>query len=169
MESKPRRVERRPYYRASNRLLAERAVALPALRVLRDDDLRALAEVHLPALRGTVDDEEDTLEQLVDDYRGGTTGDWGTPLRDRWLVTEDDRGIAAAVLTTHWRGTPFIALVVTRLDAQRRGLASALIAEVAARSLARGEPELALIVTRGNPALDLYERLGFVEADRPDA
>ncbi|GLI29135.1 hypothetical protein ARHIZOSPH14_33770 [Agromyces rhizosphaerae] len=141
---------------------------IPGLRALRDDDFEALAEVHLPALRGTVDDEGDTLEGLVEDYRGGAAGDWGVPLRDRWLVAEDEQGILAAVLTTNWRGTPFIALVVTRLDAQRRGLASALIAEVAARCLARGEPELSLIVTRGNPALGLYERLGFVEVDRPE-
>ncbi len=81
------------------------------------------------------------------------------------------------------RGHPMAALIINRFtgeppyggpwisdifrdpeDAEARGLGSALIRRALVLLAARGEPALSLAVTFGNPAAEVYARLGFQPA-----
>ena len=83
------------------------------------------------------------------------------------MYTDGNGAPASAVLSTIWRGCPLIAYTFTAPAHQRQGLSSSLIESVAELLVGRGHPQVSLVVTRANPAMDLYEKLGFVEEDPP--
>ncbi|WP_185203097.1 GNAT family N-acetyltransferase [Glaciihabitans sp. INWT7] len=95
-------------------------------------------------------------------------GDYGAPLRQQWLeVVRQDGSPCSAIICTRFGGRPFVAFVFTSHREAGRGLATALVAEVASRLRAEGESSLSLMVTVGNPAERVYERLGFRDAEEP--
>ena len=49
-----------------------------------------------------------------------------------------------------------------------RGVGTALLSSLIGRCLRLGHPELSLLVQRSNPAVRLYERLGFREVSGDD-
>lgn len=155
----------RPYLVAPT---ADVAGSDPRARAVTDDDLERLPALLVEAYRGTVDDRGETEDDARAELQHLLAGRSGPPMRDAWLVIEDGSGgLAAAALTTMWWGTPFLCFVVTAPAHRGTGLATSLIRRVAAVVLARGEQELGLIVTSGNPAEALYARIGFVERPRP--
>ena len=139
-------------------------------------DVRAVTALDAPALgllaftayRGTVDDEAETLDEHVAEMTATIAGRYGPWLASASrLVRPPEQPVASAVLVTWWDDLPFLAFCLTRPDAQRRGLGAALISG-AARSLeASGHRQVQLAVSRANPAVRLYERLGFREVPPP--
>ncbi|MEP6843025.1 MAG: GNAT family N-acetyltransferase [Pseudolysinimonas sp.] len=147
------------------------AVTLPpgAMIVqIRDPDLPEIAHIMVDGYRGTIDFEDETDDDALDELRGAVAGSNGEPIRGAWLVARTADGVAAAAIATiRWQGMPFISYVFTADASKRQGYAGALIQQVASALQSAGETELVLFVTVGNPARSLYERLGFVEADAP--
>ena len=138
------------------------------VRAVTASDAPALGQLASAAYRGTVDDEGETLDEHVSEMEATLAGRYGPWLASASrLVQPPQQPVTTAVLVTLWDDLPFLAFCLTRPDAQRRGLAAALISE-AARSLeAAGHLQVHLAVSRANPAVRLYERLGFREVPRP--
>ena len=75
--------------------------------------------------------------------------------------------MTSTVICTRFAGIPFVAFTFTSHLDTGRGLTTTLMADVASRLSAEGERSLSLVLTVGNPAERLYERLGFRDTERP--
>lgn len=137
---------------------------------IQDGDLPAVAHLMVDGYRGTIDFEDETDDDALDELQGAIDGANGPVIPAGWLMARSPEGRpAAAIAVVRWRGMPFISYVFTAAADKGRGYAGALVQRVGAELDAAGERELVLFVTVGNPARSLYERLGFVEAVDPDA
>ena len=76
-----------------------------------------------------------------------------------FVIRDGDRTIAA-VLVEEWEAYPFLLDLVVLPDWQGQGLGTRMLKTVISRASAFG-PYIRLNVTPGNPAIRLYERLGF--------
>lgn len=136
---------------------------------IADADLPEVAHLMVDGYRGTIDFEDETDDDALEELEGAVEGANGPPLREAWLLARTPEGTAAsAICCIRWLGMPFISYVFTAADRKGNGYAGALIDHAAAALAAAGETELVLFVTVGNPARALYERLGFVEAEAPE-
>lgn len=142
-----------------------RATAVPAvagLRPLAEADHAALASLLFDAYLGTVDQEEDTLEQAQIEIHKTVAGDHGVFLPACCRVVERSGALLSAALLTRFRGRPFIAFVITSPAHKSRGLARACVVAAMGALQAMGEQEVHLVVTLANaPAMHLYQSLGF--------
>jgi ribosomal-protein-alanine N-acetyltransferase len=68
---------------------------------------------------------------------------------------------AGFVLTRHAVGEEELLLIAVRPEHRRRGLGEALITHLVAQARSRGTEKIFLEMRRGNPAVHLYEKLGF--------
>ena len=137
-------------------------------RVITNQRYPQIAALMVEAYAGTIDDEHGDLEDALGELAATERGDYGLPLRQLWLeAIREDGSAASAVICTRFVGIPFVAFTFTSHFDTGRGLATTLIADVASRLSAQGERCLSLVVTGGNPAERLYERLGFRDSERP--
>jgi predicted N-acetyltransferase YhbS len=114
------------------------------------------------AYRGTVDDHGEDEAWHCDEAEGTLAGRFGAVLWEASVVAVGPDDFAGASLVTD-QGTHLLlafALVAPRW--QRRGVGNSLIARSAHALIGIGAQEWTLAVTDGNPARNLYERLGFV-------
>lgn len=140
------------------------------ISAIQDAELPEIARIMVDGYRGSIDFEDETDDDALEELRDAVAGSHGETIRDAWLVARTAEGEAAAAMATiRWRGMPFISYVFTSAAEKRRGYAGSLIQQAASALQATGETELALFVTVGNPARSLYERIGFIEADDPTA
>jgi GNAT superfamily N-acetyltransferase len=132
------------------------------VRTIARGDAEALGALMYAAYHGTIDDEGETPEESVAEMRRTLEGQYGPPLQScSFLIEQEGRALAATVITW-WREAPLLAFVMSRPEAQGRGLATDLIKRSINALLAEGHTELLLAVTEGNaPAQHLYEKLGF--------
>jgi len=159
-------VEARPYL-VLDLLPGVAAVDRTGIRVARTTDLPAMAAVMADAYRGTVDDEGEDPPAALRELEATATGAHGPALEHAWLVYEDDAGLSAAVVCTRWQGRPLVAYAFTHPSRQRRGISRRLLLSAAGELARAGEAQLSLIVTRRNPAHELYLRIGFAERPWP--
>jgi GNAT superfamily N-acetyltransferase len=139
-----------------------------ASRPVAGDDGPALGRLAFAAYRGSIDDHGETEAQHVEDLTATLAGRYGRLLVPPSTLVEDgDARLAAAVLFTWWDAMPLLAFCITDPRRQGRGLATGLIAQAARALAAEGHRAMHLVVTDGNPARALYERLGFREAPVP--
>jgi GNAT superfamily N-acetyltransferase len=109
--------------------------------------------------------EEDEREALRRVMAGEAVG----PLLPASVAARrEDGALAGAALVCRMpgeppHGGPWVADLF-RDPAAPRGLGAALLAEAMRRCAAQGHEVLGLVVTLGNPAVALYERLGFTVA-----
>lgn len=160
-------METRPY------MVLELAEAVPAenltgIRRATDDDLWAMAGVMADAYRGTIDDEGEDQAAALRELESTAGGASGPAMRDAWLVHEMDGNLSAAVICTRWHELPFIAQAFTHPDQQRNGISGRLVLAVSEELRRLGETQLSLIVTRRNPAHELYRKIGFQEQPWPE-
>lgn len=80
----------------------------------------------------------------------------------RYFAVMLDGRLVGGCYYTRYEEVPTIMGVYTVPAARRRGAASALLAHVVTELQASGYPACCLYVRHGNPAQQLYERLGFV-------
>lgn len=133
----------------------------PAL--ISDGD--ALAALMIDAYRGTIDYDDETIEDALDEihaYMDGQRG--GAPLLSvsRLAFRRDE--LISACLVAEWddRSQPIIAYVMTRADAKRQGLARNLLITVLILLSEAGHSEVRAVITDGNTASErLFKNLGF--------
>lgn len=107
------------------------------------------------------DDARTEIGRLMD----GDHGDWQPAMSE---VVDHAGVLVAATLVTRREGVSYVAFCLTRPAFRRRGLARAGLLRTARRLWESGEPELTVVVTRGNlPAEALCDALRFVEVERP--
>jgi ribosomal protein S18 acetylase RimI-like enzyme len=131
---------------------------------LTDWDDAAIGRLMWQAYRGTIDDEYDVESDAVNDAASTLAGKWGPVIWDASLTAAAEGRLVAAVINVHDAShglTPLLAFALTDPSWRGQGLAVWLIRESVRRLASLGESELHLAVTRGNPAIRLYERLGF--------
>ncbi|WJH33643.1 GNAT family N-acetyltransferase [Paenibacillus sp. CC-CFT747] len=89
----------------------------------------------------------------------------GPPLRQASTVIRDNHtsSIAGVCLIGRNEGWPFLSYIAVLPSYRGKGLATAMIQHVLSR-LHEQEPLLLLFLTEGNPAKNLYEKLGFWSA-----
>jgi ribosomal protein S18 acetylase RimI-like enzyme len=144
------------------RLCPTVAPELPGARSPTEDDRPALAQLLLDAYRGTIDEEEETLEQALAEIERTFGGEYGPFMRAESRVVERDGELVSATLLTRWQDRPFIAYAITDPRWQRQGLARASMRSAMHALHASGNDLLSLVVTLENePALTLYQSLGF--------
>ena len=137
------------------------------MRRFSPDDAQPLGKLLFEAYLGTIDQEEDTLEQAHAEIGKTINGEYGVFLPSCSIVVERSGSLVSAALLTRFRDRPFIAFSVTSPDSKNQGLARACIGAAMTELHAVGESEVHLVVTRANgPAFHLYKTLGFeVERD----
>ncbi len=132
------------------------------VRALHVDDVSELGRLMFAAYRGTVDDHGETAEWHLQEAARALRGVFGRVLWDAsFVATEGDR-LVATCLVTEEKSLPLLAFALVLPEYQRRGLGTALITRSAAHLRMVGYHEWRLAVTEGNPALRLYQRMGFV-------
>ncbi|MGA8303038.1 MAG: GNAT family N-acetyltransferase [Thermoplasmata archaeon] len=143
------------------------------LRTTRANDRPALARLYERAYRDTFDRnlfllDTDPKRDAEGQVGGVVDGRWGEFFPWASPVVDEGAELVAATLVV---GAPYGALlahVMVDPDRRRRGLGRAVVA-AAIRSLrARQVPAIVLNVTNDNaPAVELYQRMGFVESVAP--
>jgi ribosomal protein S18 acetylase RimI-like enzyme len=143
------------------------AAVLPAtvlIRPLGKTDEAAIGRLMWAAFRGTSDDQYDAPADAQRDAAQTVAGVWGPVVWDASLAGELDSLVIAAAIVVRdsaHAGLPLLAFALTDPGHQRRGIGQRLIEESIARLDSNGVHELHLAVTPGNPAVRLYQRLGF--------
>lgn len=136
------------------------------LHAVTRDRLEEVVDLLIAAYEGHMEQSFGMHVGSRDDWIGYVRaifdGEVGRYLANASFVSESDGTIHAAILNTHWMGSPLIADLGVRPDARRRGLGKALVLRTMNALSHMGEDKLALYVTLGNePAIRLYDRLGF--------
>ncbi len=127
------------------------------------EDATALAQLMFSAYEGTIDQEEETLEDSLVEVHKTFAGDYGDFMARSSRVIHVSETLASAALLTRWPDRPFVAFSLTLPKFQRHGLARACLLGAMEHLCISGESELRLVVTLANaPARSLYENLGFV-------
>lgn len=125
-----------------------------------DED--ALSRLLFNAYLGTIDQEEDTLEQAHQEIKKTFSGEYGPfdPVASKIFV--DAGQLTSAVLITRFQNKPFVAFTLTAPASKGKGLARVCLAAAMSELFMQGEHEVRLVVTVANePAIRLYTSLGF--------
>ena len=138
---------------------------IASFRPTTRDDSPTLGGLFHRAYEGTVDDEGETepdaLREVTETF-GGKYGDFSWTAS---LVSEIGNILVSSSLVTLWRELPLLAFTVTLPQYQHNGIGGHIISQSAELLRDEGFHELRLVVTRSNPAINLYRKLGFVEYD----
>ena len=123
----------------------------------------ALSQLMVDAYRGTADWEDgDDINAALTEIRSTQSGDYGPFLDYASGVIKADSGeTASALLATLFENRPTIIFLFTGKSQIRKGYATTLIRNAAGKLLQNGFEEIALFVSPDNPAIRLYQQLGF--------
>jgi RimJ/RimL family protein N-acetyltransferase len=134
------------------------------VRSISRDDLEGLAGLMLDAYVGTIDYEDESLEDAIEEVRSFI--DDGNSLLDRSYIVEDDGTIASAVLVSVYDDKPFIGYVMTLAAHKSRGLARLVTTTALERLGHDGHDKVVLYITEGNtPSEALFRSIGAVQVE----
>ncbi|MCI0678432.1 MAG: GNAT family N-acetyltransferase [Actinobacteria bacterium] len=94
------------------------------LRAPHLDDLEALSTLMLEAYAGTIDYDDETIDDARREVSQYLTG---SPLLDMSRVAHLDGSMVGAVLVSEWGGEPLIGYVMTRPEHKNKGLATLML------------------------------------------
>jgi len=129
------------------------------------DDKQILADLMLDAYRGTIDFDDETIDDArheVESYFSGSVG--AAWLESSWLVFEEDKLLCAS-LVSFWndRNVPLLAYVMTAAEAKGKHLATAAVSRSLQSLIDHRHGEIRAVITEGNtPSEKVFTRLGFV-------
>lgn len=129
-----------------------------SLRRIGQSDHGALARLMLDAYVGTIDFDDETLDDASNEV-----GWWlrAAPMLDHSLVLERDGHLLSAVLVSERDLVPFIAYVMTDPDHKRTGLADVVVRACLHSLRSTGGQRVEFAITRGNTASErLFARVG---------
>jgi RimJ/RimL family protein N-acetyltransferase len=132
------------------------------VRPVSRDDLEGLARLMLDAYVGTIDYEDENLDDAIEEVRSFL--DDGDALIDRSYVVDDDGTIASAVLVSLSEDRPFIGYVMTLPSRKNQGLARLVTTTALGRLAGDGHEKVVLYITEGNtPSEALFRSIGAVQ------
>lgn len=106
---------------------------------------------------------------LVMDGAGNVIGSSDRAGHGEWSARENALDPAGFVLTRHAAGEEELLLIGVAPACRRRGLGQMLIDRLFDAARARGATRIFLEMRRGNPAVNLYRKVGFEPiGERPD-
>jgi CHAD domain-containing protein/GNAT superfamily N-acetyltransferase len=119
----------------------------------------------LDAYRGTIDSEDEILDDAVDEIDGWLAD---SPMLEHSLGIEMDGRLVSAVLVSLIDDAPFIGYVITDPAFKGRGLGKASVASALASMAAAGHDRAVLYITEGNvPSERLFATVGAVPEPLP--
>ncbi len=126
-------------------------------------DIDSAASLMVDSYRGTTDWEEGDSEEVArGEILNFLQGGYGEPLLGASFTAFDHRGVPVSQMATSLvEGEPTILFIYTHPRYKGQGAASLLISVGAKALLQAGYARLYLYVSEDNPALSLYQRLGF--------
>lgn len=133
-----------------------------SVRRIAPHDGPALGHLMADAYRGTVDDRGEDEAWHCGQAEATLEGHFGAVVWEAGFVAFDTDGVAGTSLVTDEGSHLLLAFALVAPRWQRRGLGGSLLARSAHALIGIGAQEWTLAVTDGNPARNLYERLGFV-------
>lgn len=127
--------------------------------------VESLSALMVDAYRGTLDWEDGDDESVAEaEIRATLNGKYGIFLADAsGVILDGGANVVSALFASNFEGRATILFVYTSKRAAGRGMASRLIRNAAYQLNEMGFEEVSLFVSDGNPARELYERLGFEE------
>ncbi|WP_424412002.1 N-acetyltransferase family protein [Paenisporosarcina sp.] len=134
------------------------------LKSITQQDITKVAATMLEAYEGTVDQQEETLQEAILEVEKIINDGYGPFIAEAsyWIEMNDEA--AAVICINLWNKKPLITEIYTGKKFLHQGMASTLIRASMDRLTRMGYDELALNVTAENSnALQLYEKLGFVQ------
>ena len=138
-----------------------------SLRTPENGDRCALAELMLESYRNTIDYEDETIIEAVDEVeRYFAASPNNRALLEYSMLLTDGIALVSACLVMYWnrRNCPFIGYVISHPLWKRQGLAIRVVGESLGRLAAHGHHEVRTIITKGNlPSEGLFLRLGFAK------
>jgi len=132
-----------------------------SVRSLSDEDVNGLARLMLDAYVGTIDYDDETPEDAIEEVRQFFANDAAVP--DRSFAVIEDGQIISGILVSLVDGMPFISYVMTLPTHKETGLGR-LVTEIALGHLAAdGYDRVTLYITEGNVASEaLFRSIGAV-------
>jgi len=133
-------------------------------------DLPDLADLMIDAYRGTIDYDDETIEDALSEvaaYMAGERG--GAPLLDVSQLAFQEEELISACLVAEWdeRQQPIIAYVMTRAEWKKRGLAKRLLISTLGKLKSKGYGGVRAVITEGNTASEhLFISQGFRKINR---
>jgi len=138
------------------------------IRNVGEEDGEALAALMLAAYRGTVDYEDEDLNDAREEIGRLADGEYGKPLWDCSFVAEMSSVIVGAVIVTLDKDedVPLLAFAMTNPDRKRSKVATTLMKRTVNSMIDAGYRETIAYVTEGNePSAGLAARFGFTVED----
>jgi L-amino acid N-acyltransferase YncA len=128
------------------------------VRTITTDDVNALASLMLDAYRGTIDYEDENLQDALGEVEAYFSSE--PMIEHSYLATVDER-IAAAVLIQPLHEKPFVRSVMTAPDHKKTGVGRLVVSTAVASLRRAGHSQLVLFITEGNvPSEALFASLG---------
>ncbi len=133
-----------------------------AVRNISLTDAKTLGVLLYNAYKNTIDDDGSSPEEAAKEARETLNGKYGQVIWQASFVASDFHGLVCVSLVTEYEQLqPLLAFAATNPAFRGKGVASELIKRSLRALNSLGVPNLYLVVTEGNPAQRLYERLGF--------
>lgn len=146
----------------SNRIPTSASDVGLQVRTVAPGDLVGLARLMLDAYVGTVDYDDENLDDAEQEVQSFLKD--GDSLLDRSYVVEDEGKILSAVLVSMSHGRPFIGYVMTIPQYKKQGLARHVVTQALERLADDGHEGIVLYITEGNTASEnLFRSVGAVQ------
>lgn len=130
------------------------------LRRLTENDRLALAHLMIDAYRGTIDSEDETLDDAIAEVASWFEDD---PLLRHSFGVEHEGRLVSAVLVSLAEQAPFVGYVMTAGGSKSKGLGSAVVEAAFASLRNDGYVSAVFYITKGNrPSERLFTSLGAV-------
>ena len=134
------------------------------LKRIDKDDILKVATTMLEAYKGTVDQQEETIQEAVLEVEKIINDGYGPFIKEASYWIELNNEAVAVICINIWNGRPLITEIFTGINYRRNGFASELIKASMDVLNQLGYKEIDLNVTKENlKAVHLYEELGFVQ------
>ena len=132
-------------------------------RTLDYTDIVTVGTLMLESFRTTIDYEGETLKDAIAEVKATLDGKYGPFLKDcSFLIEEKGQPLSACIVVySEEMSLPLIAYTMTHPSYTRRGMATFLLKKCMNALFAREYKGVYLVVTEGNPARHVYEKMGF--------
>ncbi len=132
-------------------------------RTIAYTDIDSVGTLMLESFRNTIDYEGETLKDAIAEVKATFDGKYGPFLKDcSYLIEEKGQPLSACIVVySEEMSLPLIAYTMTHPGYTRKGMATFLLKKSMNALLARKYKGVCLVVTEGNPARHVYEKIGF--------
>jgi predicted GNAT family acetyltransferase len=132
-------------------------------RTMSHTDIDSVGTLMLESFRNTIDYEGETLKEAIAEVKATFNGKYGPFLKEcSYLIEEKGEPISACIVVySEEMSLPLIAYTMTHPDYAHKGMATFLLKKSMNALLAHNYKGVHLVVTEGNPARQVYEKIGF--------